>query len=952
MATLTSKLILSLVDRVTGPSRGIGAALDSLQRRATRTNHMMLGGAGGGAVIGGAVRNLMAIGAGYIGVTKGIGGTVGAAIKFEEAFADVRKVVDGTPGQLAQIRHEILAMSKTMPTSAEGIAAIYAAAGQSDIPINELGKFSEMVAKVAVAWETTESDTSESLAKIKTQLGMGVAEIGLFADAINHLGNNTAAAAPDLVDYSRRVAANGEMFGFASTETLAFGAAMVSMGAQSEVAATSFRNMGRALTIGSRATKSHRLAFNRLGLDAVKTAKSMQTNALETTLSVIDRIAGLPEWERISIASALFGDEARALMPVISNSKELRRQLGLVAQESNYAGSSFEEYMVRASTAGNAMKILGNQFRAVGIKIGDGWLPTIKEIGLGIGDVLNTLDKRIGVLDKVQVAFSSFLTGLGGKEGAGGIRQLMNDLGDMLFGEVFTGEMGAADQRAIGLAKLSNTLRTVGRDLRGFAVDIRDGNIGEAMGHVGHALSKMSGAMTVGGALALGLVGRGLLGLAAGAVALMLSPIGRIATVAMAVADLIEAAKGADSIGEFVENLGKLSAMDWLFLGAGLGIVGAKIWRIASGLRAIKGAGGVAAAAGGATAVGKGGALAFLGKVGGILSGPLIAAWIAKSYEQQAIDRTRTPQPGEPLSMLGLDPTENREDRIKRLDQRSGIDWRRLLLGRAADEDFNFREEMEIDAGIGGRRRGVGSSVPEAVASPPSDIAARQRVDEMTATLATASVSWPDAARTGLQGYIDAIATGGATAANDASRIGAQIEDALSVTGHPAVETGDLERALSVARELGLAVRNLGTANIAAPQQKIDGTRARGGPGRRDGTYLVGEEGPELITFGRSGFVHSATQTARALRNAALASAFVAAPVMAGPDLSIPAAGMRQDAGGSRGPSHVEMTVASGSIVIHAAPGQSPEQIAAAVERMLSAKLNALSRGAFSDGAS
>ena len=40
-----------------------------------------------------------------------------------------------------------------------------------------------------------------------------------------------------------------------------------------------------------------------------------------------------------------------------------------------------------------------------------------------------------------------------------------------------------------------------------------------------------------------------------------------------------------------------------------------------------------------------------------------------------------------------------------------------------------------------------------------------------------------------------------------------------------------------------------------------------------------------------------------------------------------------------------------GGIHVQAAPGQSAEQIAEAVERKFSAKLAALSRGAYSDGA-
>ncbi|MGQ2906749.1 MAG: phage tail tape measure protein [Aliihoeflea sp.] len=128
---------------------------------------------------------------------------------------------------------------------------------------------------------------------------------------------------------------------------------------------------------------------------------------------------------------------------------------------------------------------------------------------------------------------------------------------------------------------------------------------------------------------------------------------------------------------------------------------------------------------------------------------------------------------------------------------------------------------------------------------------------------------------------------------------------------------------------------NGGMANVEAPA--LAGARAAGGPVRAGGSYLVGEEGPEIVTFGRSGMVHDALTTAKVMRNAALASAAMLTPVAAG------------SPGGS-GSSHVEMNIESGAIVIHATQGQSPRQIAEEVERMLSARLNALARGAYSDG--
>jgi TP901 family phage tail tape measure protein len=420
MAVLKSLLILSLIDNVSGPARRISGVMAGFQKQQLGMLSA-LRGAGG----------LLALGAGYLGVTQGIGATAGAAVEFEEAFANVRKVLNGSDEQLENIRRSIIGMSKDLPIAASGIAEIYAAAGQANIPIQEMNKFVEMVAKVSTAWDVPVAETGDALAKIKTQLNLGVAEVGLFADSLNHLANNTAANAPNLLEYTSRVAATGEMFGFSAQETLAFGGAMISAGAESEVAATSFRNMGRALTKGTEATKMQRTAYKRLGLDAVKTAKNMQKNALGTTLDVIEKIQELPEWERISMASALFGDEARALMPAINNSTELRRQLGLVGDQANYAGSAFNEYIIRANTTGNVLQILRNKFADLFRGIGDNMLPGIKEAALGVGDIIDSLGERAHVFSQMEAAFKGFAQGMGAE---GGIRDMINDLGDLLFG--------------------------------------------------------------------------------------------------------------------------------------------------------------------------------------------------------------------------------------------------------------------------------------------------------------------------------------------------------------------------------------------------------------------------------------------------------------------------------------------------------------------------------------
>jgi len=152
---------------------------------------------------------------------------------------------------------------------------------------------------------------------------------------------------------------------------------MLSAGAESEVAATSFRNMGLALTKGASATKAQRGAYKALGLDAKRVAKDMQRDAVGTTLDVIKRLAALPAETRASVASALFGNEARALGPLLTRIELLEESLGLVADKTDYAGSAQKEFEVRSKTTANAIQLFRNSVTALGIAVGNALTPAL-----------------------------------------------------------------------------------------------------------------------------------------------------------------------------------------------------------------------------------------------------------------------------------------------------------------------------------------------------------------------------------------------------------------------------------------------------------------------------------------------------------------------------------------------------------------------------------------------
>ncbi|WLD95994.1 phage tail tape measure protein [Agrobacterium leguminum] len=430
MAVQQSTLRVSLLDDVSARAKHITRSLDGLRAQSVSAFAPMRG------LIGQAV----ALGAGYFGVTRGFEATAGAAISFESAFADVKKVVEANDEQFENMRRSIRRMSGEIPLAANDIAALFAAAGESGIATEDLQSFAEMAARVGIAFDLGAGEAGESLAKLKTQLGLTVAETGDMADAINHLSNNMASKAKDVTEFMLRVGSFGEMGGFAKEELAAMGSAMISAGSDASTAGTAMLNVIRALTKGEFAKKSQRDAAKALGLHLPSIAKDMQKDAKGTMRKVLTAIAKAPKDKQVSLLSEFFGDEARAFMPLVGNIKLLDQALDSVADRTKYAGSAFNEYIQRASTTQNVLDLLGNKISNVFSEIGDSMLPTIREGAQGIGEVLDTLGNRVTIFDQITNFTKGFAQGFGY---TGGMKEFMNDLGDLLLGPV---DPNAADR--------------------------------------------------------------------------------------------------------------------------------------------------------------------------------------------------------------------------------------------------------------------------------------------------------------------------------------------------------------------------------------------------------------------------------------------------------------------------------------------------------------------------
>lgn len=382
MATLNSKLILSLVDRVTEPARRVERNLRGLNERIERNNRQVAQATGKMAVASAAA----------VGFGAALSAPARAAGNFEEAMADIRKVVDfPTSEAFAKMESDLLNLSKSIPMSVEGLAAIAASAGQAGIARKDILAFTESAAKIGTAFDITADQAGNAMKALMTGLGQDVDGITLLFDKMNVLSNNQAATAKDITNVVTKVGATAKGFGFAADETAAFASAMLAAGGKADTSATSIRNMGKALSRGTSATNRQKGALEKLGLESTDVAKRMQDDAVGTTIDVLERINKLPAEMQSAVQSDLFGDEARELSKVRQNMDVVREGLALVGDDAAAAGSAEEEFAIRADTLNAKAQLLKNSFERLNIAIGNTFMKSLKGVMERVGRIADAV---------------------------------------------------------------------------------------------------------------------------------------------------------------------------------------------------------------------------------------------------------------------------------------------------------------------------------------------------------------------------------------------------------------------------------------------------------------------------------------------------------------------------------------------------------------------------------
>ena len=307
----------------------------------------------------------------------GLAGVVHSAVEFEAAMAGVKKAVDATPEAMARLSSQVKELAIELGMVPEAVAEITAAGGRLGVAFEDLPEFTRLAGQMAVAFDMTAEAAGDSAAKLANVFQIPLSEVRALGDAINTLGNNTAAKESEIVEALTRIGGSAKQFGLATEQTAALSAAFIALGKSPETASTAINALLNRLQTGGQGVSGFAEGLEDLGLSANRLADNIRANPQAALREFLGSLEKLDNQQRAITLTKLFGQEyADDISLMVGSLAEYDRQLGLVGDKTRTAGAMQNEFAAQMDTTekkleqaqiaiGNLAKELGSQLLPV-----------------------------------------------------------------------------------------------------------------------------------------------------------------------------------------------------------------------------------------------------------------------------------------------------------------------------------------------------------------------------------------------------------------------------------------------------------------------------------------------------------------------------------------------------------------------------------------------------------
>lgn len=306
-----------------------------------------------------------------------------ASIDYETAFTSVRKTVNATEGEFAELSNQIKQMSTEVATDAADIAEVFAIAGQMGIETENLAEFARVMIDLGNSTDIVAEDAAASLSQFKNITGMTSDNFDRLGSTLVDLGNKFATTESRVMDMALRLSGAGAQIGMTEPEILAFAAALSSVGIEAEMGGSALSKamvqMEVAVATGSDALGDFARVSGMTEQAFAAMWDSDPAGALMEFLSGLAKmddegISAIATLEEIGIKEIRLRDtllRSTNAVELLSRTQQVANQ----AWEENIALTN--EANRRYATTESRAKNLLNRYKNIGATLGDDMNPAI-----------------------------------------------------------------------------------------------------------------------------------------------------------------------------------------------------------------------------------------------------------------------------------------------------------------------------------------------------------------------------------------------------------------------------------------------------------------------------------------------------------------------------------------------------------------------------------------------
>lgn len=346
-------------------------------------------------------------------------GAFKAAEDFETAFTGVTKTVDGTVGEILDLRQGIIDMAKEVPASTTEISAVAEAAGQLGIQVPNILDFTRTMIDLGNSTNLSAEEGATALARFANVTEMSQNDFDRLGSTIVDLGNKYATTEREIVEMGSRLVGAGHQVGMTEPQILGIATALSSVGIEAEAGGTAFSTlmsrMQLAVVQGGEGLKQF---ADVAGMSASEFKTAFEQDAAGAIVAFIQGLSDCDErgQSAIQVLTDMELSDVRLRDAILraSGASEMFTsavEAGTAAWEENTALT--DEANRFYDTTANKIQVAKNQITDAARVMGENMLPVVADLAGEISDLTEKFSNLPPETQKNIIKFGAFVAAAG-----------------------------------------------------------------------------------------------------------------------------------------------------------------------------------------------------------------------------------------------------------------------------------------------------------------------------------------------------------------------------------------------------------------------------------------------------------------------------------------------------------------------------------------------------------